>query len=98
MEPVIRPISAENDDAPDSQDLSPTTAWGTAFIGISILLVLAAMGVAVMNYNSMGWMGISFIFGFLAVIALAVYGFMSLKRNKRLSDRRRSDRGSIYRR
>ena len=93
---VARLVEGGEDRSLGSQDLSPASGWGLALAGIALLIIVACLAVALMNYDTMGGIGLAFIIGFIAVIAIGVWGYASIGQNKRLNDRRQADRGSVY--
>jgi two-component system cell cycle sensor histidine kinase/response regulator CckA len=60
------------------------------------LVVIAAFIIAAMHASTLGWAGFAFLGGLGAVALLGVLGLISSRRLQGLSDRRASNRDSIY--
>lgn len=60
------------------------------------LIVLACGAVAAINAQVLGWLGISFMTGLAVIAAIAVMGILFVQRSSGPTERRQSDRATIY--
>lgn len=91
MDNVIRPIDQSVNDVSSR----PAWLWGALILILSLVVVMA-FAIAILNASSLGWSAFAFLGGLGAVSLLSLLSLFSSKRLEAVTDRRTSDRGSIY--